>query len=768
MTTQIKPSPARLEAAIESLLAGLRRRFRAYVWADGVAAALVAVGASFWASLAFDWLFEPPVGLRIIALLAIILGLGYVVARFLLARVFVPLHNRNMALLIERRFGNFRESLLTAVEMAEHPAHAAEFNPDMLAYTHREALGRAATVDLGKVFNPAPLVRRISLAAALVGASLVFVVLAPEAFGVWARRNLLMSEELWPRSTHLSVEGLEPGSHVKIARGSDWKLAVRADAALGRDIPDIVEVRYDTSEGARGRENMSREGLVSPGEAPFQNYAHTFKSVLSPLEFYILGGDDRQGPFHLDVVDSPTISRMKLRCEYPAYMHREGREIPVAGLMQLPRGTQITILAEANKPLVSVQVDDVAGDGEAPPATHHLELAQEHGKPQTSFQFGVPRLDADKTLLFTLKDSDGIRSREAVRLALGAVADEPPQVNVQLKGIGTAITPQARLPAAGEISDDYGVARVWFDFHVDETPAREQPFAVAANGQEQLAAADALEVGPLELQPKQKLHWAVQAADSCALEGGPNVGSSQRYVLEVVTAEQLRAMLEARELTLRRRFETIIEELTETRNMLSGIEMRPPAAATEVKQSPAETKPAAAPSGSEPGDDDADNADVAKPAASSAASRALQVERVLQNGQRSSHETLQVALAFDEIREEMINNRVDTEELKTRLKEGVADPLKRIVEARFAALEESLKQLAAVLADPNAAVTAQAKAVAKTDAILVEMQQVLDKMLELETFNEVLDMLRQIIDAQEKVNAETKQKQKQKLRDLIE
>ena len=70
---------------------------------------------------------------------------------------------------------------------------------------------------------------------------------------------------------------------MKIARGSDWKLAVQADAALGREIPEIVEVRYSTSEGARGRENMSREGVVSPGEAPFQNYAHTFKSVLSPL-----------------------------------------------------------------------------------------------------------------------------------------------------------------------------------------------------------------------------------------------------------------------------------------------------------------------------------------------------------------------------------------------------------------------------------------------------------------------------------------------------
>ena len=141
---------------------------------------------------------------------------------------------------------------------------------------------------------------------------------------------------------------------------------------------------------------------------------------------------------------------------------------------------------------------------------------------------------------------------------------------------------------------------------------------------------------------------------------------------------------------------------------------------------------------------------------------------MLQNSQRSAHETWQVALAFDEIREEMINNRVDTEELKTRLKDGVADPLKRIVEQMFPQWEDQLKHLAGQLADPTAAPATQAAALAQADAILIEMKQVLDIMLELETFNEVLEMLRQVISAQEKVNAETKQKQKQKLRDLVE
>jgi len=48
------------------------------------------------------------------------------------------------------------------------------------------------------------------------------------------------------------------------------------------------------------------------------------------------------------------------------------------------------------------------------------------------------------------------------------------------------------------------------------------------------------------------------------------------------------------------------------------------------------------------------------------------------------------------------------------------------------------------------------------------MNQILDKMLELETFNEVLDMLRGIIKEQEKINADTKDQRKKNLRELLE
>jgi hypothetical protein len=364
------------------------------------------------------------------------------------------------------------------------------------------------------------------------------------------------------------------------------------------------------------------------------------------------------------------------------------------------------------------------------------------------------------------------------------VPDEAPQVNVQLEGISTAITPAAKLPAAGEITDDYGLAGAWFDMRVDDAAPSRQPLKAAPAGREKMAVREDLEVGSLGLKPKQKLHFAVQAADSYALEDAPNVGSSQRYVLDVVTPEQLRAMLEARELMLRRRFETMIAEFTDTRDLLARLELtgdKPAAVSKNVAAKNGSAKPSAdkssgkssdapadksAAGGAEPGD--APESAAAKSPEEQLAAERVQAERVLQNTQRTAHENLEVAESFDAIRLELINNRVDTEELKTRLKDGIADPLRRIVDGRFPGLETQLRELQARLADPQAAQASQAAALAQADVILVEMKQVLDRMLELETFNEVLDMLRSVIAAQEKLNGATKAQQKQKARALLD
>ncbi len=730
---------------ITGLLAALRRRIRAYVWTQGVAMALLALGLTFWASLAIDWIFEPQRQIRIALLATAAAVPAIVLFELVVRRAFVPLSDSSLALLLERRYHVFRESLLTTVELA--PRAIGANTRQMLAHTSREAQAQLGVVRLAELFNPWPLRRALAgsvLAAATVTA---FVVLAPDAAHTWARRVLLLDAGLWPRRARLTVEGFIDGK-TKIARGSDLELVARADTSMPL-IPPLVEVHYWSGSGPRTRSVMTRIGAARPSQDPFQEYVYTFRSLLAPVDFEIRGGDDAVRGLRIEVVDSPAVVEMQLECVYPKYLGRPPQRLPVTGAMQLPAGSQVTVRAKSSKDLAAVQID-WADDQPVP--TETITVA---GADRRAFSYALGQLAKDRILLFTLLDTDGIRSRDPVRLTLGAVPDEPPRLALQLRGIGPAIVPKARLPIVGQADDDYGVGRAWFECVVGQGKPLDRPIELAPADPTSFKLQTQLDTESLTLKPGQRLSLSVKAADRCVLRPQPNVGTSERWLLDVVTPEQLRAMLEARELVLRQRFETIIAEVTETRDLLGRIDFRSP---DGVQASP---KPAAEKPGvTEPGDE-------APGRESSGQERILvRVERALQNARKNSQETLGVAEAFEDIAHELINNRIDTEELIGRVRTGIAEPLHHVGDVLFPELDRRLERLRRGLGSPSAESLRTASR-QQVEAILLAMQHVLGRMLELESFNEAVELLRSIIDQQDKLNEQTRQRQKQRLRDLL-
>lgn len=732
----------RLAPEVLELLEQLRTRIRRYVWIEGIGYAIAALLAAFWISLLVDWLFEPPAVVRAALIVGALVAAGWVLWRYGVSRALVPLPDRSMALLIERRFGKFHDSLLTAVELTEPLEREEPFLPEMLDRTCRQAQLEVSDVDLDEIFDAAPLTRAVSAALLLVVTVLIFGMTATDELGVWGRRNLLLSSELWPRQTRLVVDGFEDGV-IKVARGSDLEVIAGADTSM--EVPRVVQIRFRTDEGVRGWANMTRDGNATPGEDPYQRFSHRFQGVLSPIRFDVVGGDDRVRDLRIEVVESPTISEMELDVQFPSYTRREDRTMPVSGLMQIPRGSQVTVKARASKDLVQVTVEEPTAQGLA---SHQLHLWE---RDRRAFEFPLGRLDADKTLLFTLLDEDGIRNRDPIRVSITATRDEPPELAVRLSGIGSAVTPRARIPIAGNATDDYGIARLWFECLIDGSESQQFDLGVDPAGRDELPIDHALEVRDLQLRAGQKLTLSVKAHDTYALGEGPNTGASDRFLLDVVTPEELRAMLEARELNLRRRFEKIMEEVTDTRDALARIDFaaEPPSAADEPEDAEA--------SGDESN---------AEPRA--AELRRLQAERALQNTRKNASETRGVGTGFDEIHDELVNNRVDTEELKSRLKQSIADPLKQIADVRFAELVDTVTRLQDQADDRQAGPPTLAVALQQSDALLVEMQQVLAKMLELETFNEVVAMLRAIVESQESLQEETQQRRRQKVRELLE
>jgi hypothetical protein len=375
-------------------------------------------------------------------------------------------------------------------------------------------------------------------------------------------------------------------------------------------------------------------------------------------------------------------------------------------------------------------------------------------KDRTLFEYPAGEITDDRLLLFVLEDEDGIQNQQPYRLSLSMTPDEAPRVAVALSGVGTAITPLARIPLRGEITDDYGLAQAWFQYRVDEEEPSREDLAAGAAGQEKWPVDAALDARAfpesMRLAPGQRMILEVQATDRYDLTGEPHVGASQRFTLDVVTPEELRAILEGRELLLRQRFEVIYNELVDTRDILARIEFAP-----STGESPEAAAPPESPASAAPGDASGEETDVAR--------RRLRVVRAVQNVERGAFETLGVATGFDEIREELVNNRIENDQVLRRLKDEIADPLRKIGRESMPRLKTQLDQANALTSDVMAGPPAVEQAIELADGVLVEMRQVLDKMLELESYNEVIEMLRAILEEQQRLHDATQQRRLERL-----
>jgi hypothetical protein len=325
------------------------------------------------------------------------------------------------------------------------------------------------------------------------------------------------------------------------------------------------------------------------------------------------------------------------------------------------------------------------------------------------------------------------------------------------------------LPLVGKITDDYGLDRAWFEYQVDAGPVDTRALTQQPGGEPTLEKIDPFDTRAtdpktgrrlLGLKPKQRLTLTLKATDKFDLAEEPRAGSSQQFTLDVVTAADLLALLERRELALRQRFESVYEKLTDTRNLLNRV---------ESDDSSAETGGPSTPDGKANADEKksgpTDNATTAQRMLSR---RRLRVAGSLQNVVQSADEVKGVAEAFDDMSDELTNNRIDNPDLKSRLGEQIAAPLRLIAEQRMPQLAARLKLVEEHIEDPAATAAELKNAIAQADEILVAMRQVLDKMLELETYNEVVALLRGIITDQEEINRRTKERQRDKLKGLFQ
>ena len=698
---------------LRHLLADVRRRARRWIWIESLAWLALLAGGGFWASLAFDWCVEPPPWVRGALLVATAACLLWVLVGRLVVRLAVPLRDDALAVIVERSHPEFRDGLSTAISLAGK--RREDVDPTLLARTTAAAEALVGRVDRRRIFRHRSLSLLAVAAVAAVATIAGFVAVRPAVAGVWVRRALLLRDEPWPRRTALEVEGFVDGVR-KVARGADVDLIVRARGAGGP--PAAVDLRMRGPTGWKTARMGTRGGV----DGQSQTFGHVIEAVGENLRLEIRGGDARLRNLRLLVVPPPAAEAIEIRGVPPEYLGGPTRTPPVSRLVSLPRGSRVAIDCRATKPLAAGRIT-VRPVGTVPGADTVLVGEGPAGPSGTLVAGLVDILDRDLVVTLELVDTDGLTNREPITFTLLAVPDEQPRVAARLRGISTAVTPRARLPLEGTISDDHAVAAA-------EVRLAVQPPAAAPAGPEPTGRTVAIatvrggpplvefsaddppvDVEPLGLVPGMRLEVTVAASDACTLDGGPQIGTSDTWTLDVVTPEALQAMLEAREIVLRRRYEAAIEDLAQGRARL-------------------------------PRDGTAD-----------AGGRFGEVVA------RAAGETAEIAAAFRDIRLEFANNALLTAELETRLVTQIAAPLTAIATTDLPGLA------AACRATPAAAVEPLGR---RADEVLARMRGVLARMMESESFNEVIERLRSVLRTQEEIRVETLRRQKQRAREALE
>ena len=821
-------SAPRLPSDIAELLVSLRARIRRYVLIEGIAALVAVLAGFFWISFTADvaWFrlskLELPLWFRWgLTTLAVALFFG-AAATWLVFRLYRSFESKALALVLERRFPDLDDRLVTAVELSgQQPRSDGDLGDVMLEQTIADAARVAKQVDVGSVFDSRPL-RRAVLAAVVLGASVLgFGVANASAMRRWYDAYIAGRENYWDpyRRSEMTVQIVaQPGdrirefdaeSNYKHPRGAD--LTVLVTVREGKHVPSSVTLRhrsYGNSGTSRGAVSMSRVGE--------RQFRHTLGRVIDPHELWVVGGDfTNRTPLKIQVVDPPKVDRIELQPDYPSYTGMdplEDQPVVVQGTrVSLPMETEFVLRATANKPLVWVQVrtprfeiEVAAKDADrrvcsltltdsesnetrqvllsdriaesllpgnrstlvlplhvstaAAAALQTLFDAAKDGSASIELPTPIP-LPPDEAVQIYLEDVDEIRSFEPAAVTINAIPDEPPVVDVRLRGIGNRITRLATIPIEGRITDDYGVRMASFAYRhrkddvlqsapLQNPPRNQTEFKLQRSSDEKRERFDVL---PLQLDVGDRLTVALTARDGDVLNG-PHEASSPTFAFEIVSNEALLGDLYDKEMNLRLRFEHIREEVDALRTDLLLHRGRY-TEGEKLKSTPQ--------AGRDP-DEIAEELRQIGVAIQACADRSLHLLR------KNHAETREVEARFRDIRDELVNNRVDTTDALIRLDDGIISPLERLNTEDFPGADEIVGLFSLTVERGQNPTGVIDDAVLALDRMIAQMDRILDQMQQRKGFNEMIQELQGLLDRQKQVlDATERERQRNLIDDLF-
>lgn len=723
------PQLSQLTGDVLQRLAQLRRQIATWFWVDGLSRLLWAVIGLFVLDLLIDWSFRMDKPQRAV-MLALMLGMmAWVAIRRLVRPLSATISDDALALEVERLNPQLNQSVISALQFSRmEELERLGYSPAMVRQTVQGGATAATAVNYSAVLDE----REFRQNAFLMAVATILLVLTAAGavmhpmMRIWANRNLLLGDMVWPQKTYLRIERAS-NDKVIFPRGEDWTQIVSV-TENSEVIPEIVYIDFRRARG-RATQTMKKKDNVSQTDSKAE-FEAIFASVIEPFEFRARGGDAYTPWVRVELVEQPALNDLQLEVTPPAYTKQPPQPLPAGrGPYFVLKGSTLKLTGTANKELVRAEIRH---DGKS-------QKLNVDGGTKVSGLLGPADIVATQYVI-DLEDTLKLTSRRPTTFGLRIRADREPRVRVRLIGVSGMVVPKARIPFSCRVNDDFGVTdlNVQFQWRGDDPMRPEGKGEFKFDGiKDQLGKTDVSLDDVLELESHNiptgsglTFHFASLDNDDVS---GPNEGRSSDFLLRVVTEEELRTDLLRREKEQRQEFERLVKGEEDLQTDTRALEATARESATLTQE---------------------------------------QKDQLMQMQKKQKV----YATNIGAIAERMVNILIEVEnnrleeangKLQARLNE-IIKPLRELADSDLPAIVQSLDQIrrqASAVKERNEAIVST---LAQQDKAIEKMKQVLSLMVKSEGYQEAVNLLYEIQKSQQDVLKRTIEEQQERIRKILE
>ncbi|NNC94350.1 MAG: DUF4175 family protein [Chitinophagales bacterium] len=294
--------------------------------------------------------------------------------------------------------------------------------------------------------------------------------------------------------------------NMKVVEHEDFKLEL---AIEGKVIPKEV---YLKSSGHSYKLRPGKDNI----------YAHTFNNLQKNQSFVLSASGFDSKEYIVEVLPKPKIVGFKTFLDYPAYLGKKDEELTNIGDISVPRGTRVSWrFKTSSTSRIDLEFTDTT-----------FEASRSN---ENEFNYSSPLY---QNQVYTIKVSNQyLKDADSISYTINVVPDQYPSIYVDEH---VDSTNKNFLYYLGEVSDDYGLKKLTFNFEIDsgevkKMEKKEIPLQSTQNIQQ---FSHYWDLYSMNLKPGDRMNYYFEVWDNDGVSGSKSTKSAM-MTFEMPTLDEL-------------------------------------------------------------------------------------------------------------------------------------------------------------------------------------------------------------------------------------